>query len=89
MSDLVLTSIPGVERSQEEKRLIEIEVQKTLKECELRAGSIIRENRANFDRLVEILLVKTTILGPEFAAILAGDGSQIEEDAKQSLSPLA
>jgi cell division protease FtsH len=73
MSDLgPLTSVQGVERSPEEKRLIETQVQKILQECEQWAQRIIRDNRTNFDRLVEILLVRETILGPEFAAILAG-----------------
>ncbi|MBS2004529.1 MAG: AAA family ATPase [Cyanobacteria bacterium SZAS LIN-5] len=67
-----LTTIEGVERSPEEKRLIEVEVQAVLKQCETLARDIIVGNRANFDRLVEVLLEKETILGPEFAQIIAG-----------------
>jgi cell division protease FtsH len=67
-----LTTIEGVERSPEEKRLIEVEVQAVLKQCETLARDIIVNNRTNFDRLVETLLVKETILGPEFAQIIAG-----------------
>ncbi len=85
MSDLgPLTTVQGVERSPEEKRLIEEEVGKILRLCELRAQNIIKANRTNFDRLVETLLVKETILGPEFAAILAGE----DVDASAENSPL-
>lgn len=74
MSELgPLTTVEGIERSQEEKRLIELAVQNVLKQCDERAHNIIKENRENFDVLVKELLVKETILGPEFAAILAGD----------------
>lgn len=91
MSELgPLTSVQGVDRSEEEKRLIESMVQKILKDCDEKAHSIIKENRENFDRLVDELLVKETILGPQFAAILAGqettpdsDGALVADSAEE------
>lgn len=89
MSDLgPLTAVQGVERSPEEKRLIEEEVGKILRQSERRALDIIKQNRINFDRLVEILLVKETILGPEFAAILAGEDVARPDGNPQLPEPL-
>lgn len=88
MSELgPLTSVQGIDRSEEEKRLIESVVQKLLKDCEERAQSIIRQNRINFDRLVQELLVKETILGPEFAQILAGMETTSKGEVERDFTP--
>ncbi len=92
MSDLKtslgpLTSFEGVQRSEEQKRLIEAEVQKILHQCDEQARAIINDNRANFNSLVDVLLDKETILGPEFAQIVDGlEAAEAIEDPEHAVA---
>ena len=67
-----IPAIKGVERSETEKAAIEVEVKDIMDLCDRRARDIINEHRAELDTLVKAVLLKETILGPEFEAIMAG-----------------
>ncbi|GEM_PF-256632 len=70
MSDAgVLTSVEGVQRSADEEALIASEKKKILEEREARVEQIICENRGRFAAMVEILLERETLSGPEFVEL--------------------
>jgi len=67
-----IPEIEGSPRSESEKAAIEAEVNAIVKQEDERCREIINENRAVFDKLVQALRKKETILGPEFEAIMDG-----------------
>ena len=75
----------GMDCAQDTAAAMDRAVKELLDECYCQAVTIIRENRADMDRVVAYLLEKETITGAEMVAILEGrDPSTAEGEAYAS-----
>ena len=66
------TLSPGRPYAEETQRSIDQEVAGLLREAEVRATKLLRDNRGALNRVIDLLLERETIDGAELDAITAG-----------------